>query len=149
MIKKFKPLFTLRKKPKSEIDNSSEEQSLYSNSNLDSSKKIETTPIEESIENKSYNSRYTHISDYNVKSDYNRNSSLFSDELNNNDYDNNELGSTFNIPKTEDEIEKLRNFIASGKNVDYATCYTKLQELQQRLLMLNELNQICVERNRY
>ena len=104
MIKKFKPLFTLRKKPKSEIDNSSEEQSLYSNSNLDSSKKIETTPIEESIENKSYNSRYTHISDYNVKSDYNRNSSLFSDELNNNDYDNNELGSTFNIQKTEDEI---------------------------------------------
>ena len=52
MIKKFKPLFTLRKKPKSEIDNSSEEQSLYSNSNLDSSKEIETTPIEESIENK-------------------------------------------------------------------------------------------------
>ena len=53
------------------------------------------------------------------------------------------------IAKTEDEIEKLRNFIASGKNVDYATCYAKLQELQQRLLMLNELNQICVERNRY
>ena len=53
------------------------------------------------------------------------------------------------IADVTNEIDKLREFIASGKNVDYAVCYTRLQELQHRLLDLNELNQICVERNRY
>ena len=53
------------------------------------------------------------------------------------------------IADLEVEIEKLRNYIAIGKNVDYKVCYTRLSELQQRLQDLYELNQICVDRNRY
>ena len=53
------------------------------------------------------------------------------------------------IASVENEIDKLRKTIADGKNVDYAVCYTRLSELQQRLSDLNELNQICVDRNRY
>lgn len=101
MIKKFKPLFTLRKNPNSETDNFSENQSEYSN--LSSSNDIEKTPIEDSIERTTYNSRYIHISDY----DYNvntRRSSLFSEELSKNEDE--ELGSSFNIQKNEDKIEE-------------------------------------------
>lgn len=53
------------------------------------------------------------------------------------------------IADVTNEIEKIREFIETGKHVDYAVCYTRLQELQQHLFDLNELNQICVERNRY
>ena len=53
------------------------------------------------------------------------------------------------IAHVENEIDKLREFIAEGKSVDYKTCYTRLSELQQRLQDLYELNKVCVERNRY
>lgn len=56
---------------------------------------------------------------------------------------------TAKIHDVNREIEKLDNYIETGKHVDYAVCYAKRNELQQRLQDLEELNQICVERNRY
>ena len=53
------------------------------------------------------------------------------------------------IAFVENEIYKLKEFIANDKNVDYKVCYTRLYELQQRLQDLYELNRVCVERNRY
>ena len=56
---------------------------------------------------------------------------------------------TRKIADVSDEIERLRKYIASGKNVDYKVCYTQLQQLQQRMMDLEEINRICVDRNRY
>lgn len=47
------------------------------------------------------------------------------------------------------EKNKLEEFIATGKNVDYKVCYTRLQGLQQRLEDINEIDAVCVARNRY
>lgn len=47
------------------------------------------------------------------------------------------------------EINKLEEFIAKGQNVDYKVCYTRLSELQQRLQDINDIDAVCVERNRY
>lgn len=47
------------------------------------------------------------------------------------------------------EINKLEEFIAKGKNVDYKVCYTRLSELQQRLQDINDIDAVCVARNRY
>ena len=47
------------------------------------------------------------------------------------------------------EINKLEECIAKGKNVDYKVCYTRLSELQQRLQDINDIDAVCVARNRY
>ena len=53
------------------------------------------------------------------------------------------------IDRVSNDIVKLDEFIKNGKHVDYASCYAKLNELQSHLSDLEELNRICVERNRY
>ena len=53
------------------------------------------------------------------------------------------------IDHLRNEIDKLDNYIATGSNVDYKVCYTRKNELQQRMQDLEEINAICVVRNRY
>lgn len=47
------------------------------------------------------------------------------------------------------EINQLKDYISKGKNVDYAVCYMRLQCLHERLQDINEIDAVCVSRNRY
>ena len=53
------------------------------------------------------------------------------------------------IDYLEREIAKMKEYIDNGKNVDYKVCYTRLLGLQQCLQFINEINDVCVDRNRY
>lgn len=47
------------------------------------------------------------------------------------------------------EINKLEEYIRVGNNIDFKVCYTKLTCLHNQLNDIEELIQICKERNKF
>lgn len=49
----------------------------------------------------------------------------------------------------EEEIEKIEKSIREDKNCDYKVCFTKLGCLQHNLSDINDLINICIDRNKF